>query len=35
MRTAYLRKYRGVKLTDKGISIAIGLRNSHGFLADL
>ena len=28
-------KYRGVKLTDKGISIAIGIRNRHGFLADL
>jgi hypothetical protein len=35
MRTGYLRKYRGVKLIDKGISIAIGIKNSHGFLADL
>jgi hypothetical protein len=28
-------KYRGVKLTDKGISIAIGIRNRQGFLAYL
>ena len=27
-------KYRGIKLTDKGISIAIGIRNRHGLLAD-
>ena len=34
-RTAYLRKYRGVKLTDKGILIVIGIRNRYGFLDDL
>ena len=27
-------KYRGIKLTDKGISIAIGIINRHGLLAD-
>ena len=27
-------KYRGIKLTDKGISIAIGIRNRHGLLAE-
>lgn len=25
-------KYRGIKLTDKGISIAIVIRNRHGLL---
>lgn len=24
-------RYRGIKLTDKGISIAIGIRNRHDF----